>query len=122
MNIFRKISVKTAAAMTLGALVLGYAAAPATAATLFTATMPDISQVTAQITRQVTKQIGEQIAAELKATFAQLASAPRPVRGARTASVFITESNAVVVEATRLPRLDSVAGAESVESSARASL
>jgi hypothetical protein len=118
MNIFRKISVKTAAAMTLGALVLGYAAAPATAATPFTAALPDISHVTAQ----VTKQIGEQIAAELKATFAQLAGAPRPVRGARAASVFITESNAVVVEATRLPRLDSVAGAESIESSARASL
>jgi len=118
MNTFSKILAKAAAAMTLGTLVLGYAVAPAAAATPFSVALPDISQVTAQIT----KQIGEQIASELKATFAQLASAPRPVHGARAASVFITESNAVVVEATRLPRLDSVADADSVESSARASL
>jgi hypothetical protein len=122
MNTFRKISVKTVAAMTLGALVLGYTAASATAATPFTAALPDITQVAAQLASQMAKQIGEQISAELKATFAQLASAPRPVRGARAASVFITESNAVVVEATRLPRLDSVADADRVESSARASL
>ena len=118
MNTFRKISVKAVAAMTFGALVFGYAGAPATAAAPFSVAFPDISQVTAQLT----KQLGEQVASELKATFAQLASAPRPVHGARAASVFITESNAVVVEATRLPRLDSVADTDSVESSARASL
>jgi hypothetical protein len=85
--------------------------------------VPEISSAVAAKTARITRQIGEQIASEIKETFAQMLSAPRPVRSARTASVFIIESNAVLVEATRLPPLDtSVAGMDSAKSSIRAAL
>ncbi|HEY4368169.1 MAG TPA: hypothetical protein VGN07_13130 [Steroidobacteraceae bacterium] len=112
MNTFKKIRVEVMAAVSLGVLALGSVAAPAQAATPFALATEQLSLATAQATTQATSQIAGQIAAELKATFAQLANEPRPARGARTASVFITETNAIVVEATRLPRVDSLAATE----------
>jgi hypothetical protein len=123
MNTFKKIRVEVAAAVSLGLLAVGYAAAPAQASPDFGVSVPEISSAVAAKTARITRQIGEQIASEIKETFAQMLSAPRPVRSARTASVFIIESNAVLVEATRLPPLDtSVAGMDSAKSSIRAAL
>jgi hypothetical protein len=128
MNIFKKIRVEVAAAVSLGVLALGYVAAPAQASNEFGFSVPEISSAVAAKTARITRQIGEQVASEIKETFAQMMSAPRLVRSARTASVFITESNAVLVEATRLPPLDTAVadvdttGVDTAKSSIRAAL
>lgn len=89
----------------------GSFAAPAQAATPFALSMPGISVLT--------NQVGEQIAAALKAQLAEAIAAPRLQRSAHTASVIITESNAVVVEATRLPPASALAEADEANRTAR---
>lgn len=102
MNTLKKLAMNGAFAM----VAAGSLVAPAQAGAPFTLLMPEISQLTAQV--------GARIAAELKSELAQALAAPRASRSTRTASVIITESNAVTVEATRLPPVDSLAQADDV--------
>lgn len=102
MNTFKKIIVDVAVAVSMGILALGYTVAPAHAEGSSGPALPEMSSLTAQVSNR----IEAQVATELKATFAQLASASRPARSARPESVVITESNAVLVVASRLPPLD----------------
>lgn len=85
--------------------------APAQAGAPFALMMPEVSQLTAQV--------GARIAAELKAELVQALAAPRASRSTRTASVIITESNAVTVEATRLPPVDALAQADETSRTTR---
>jgi hypothetical protein len=118
MNTFKKIFVDVAVAVSVGMLALGYAVAPANAEGSSGLALPEMASLTAQVSNR----IGEQVATELKATFAQLVSAPRPARSVRPESVIITESNAVLVVATRLPPLDAVADASVVKLTLSAAL
>ena len=118
MNTFKKIFVDVAVAVSMGVLALGYTMAPAHAEGSSGMALPEMSSLTAQVSSRV----ADQVATELKATFAQLASAPRPARSVRPESVIITESNAVLVVATRLPPLDAVADASAVKPTLRAAL
>jgi hypothetical protein len=103
----RKLSISAVFAVAAAGMV----AAPAQAGESLVTLMPDISELTSRV--------GEQIAAQLKTQLAQIAVAPRLQRLARNASVVITESNAIVVEATRLPPLDALAEADEANRTAR---
>lgn len=84
---------------------------PAQGGAPFVLLLPEISTLTAQV--------GERIAEQLKIQMAQTVAAPRLQRSARTASVTITESNAIVVEATRLPPVDALANADEAQRTTR---
>lgn len=98
MNILKKITV-----FGLFGILAAGSIASAQANPSLTVLLPQISALTAKI--------GEHIAVELKSQLAQAVAAPRAQRSARAASVVITESAAVVVEATRLPSADALADA-----------
>lgn len=100
MNILKKLTMGGLFA-TLATVCL---AAPVQARAPFALLMPELSALTSQV--------GERIAVELKTQLVEAVAAPRALRRVRTASVVITESNAIVVEATRLPPIDALAQAD----------
>lgn len=97
MNTLKKLAVSGLFAI----VAAGSLVAPAQAGAPFTVLTPEVAQLTAQV--------GARIAAELRAELARALAAPRASRSTRTASVIITESNAITVEATRLPPVDALA-------------
>lgn len=104
MNILKKLTMGGLFA-TLATVCL---AAPVQARAPFALLMPELSALTSQVGAQ----IGERIAVELETQLVEAVAAPRALRRVRTASVVITESNAIVVEATRLPPIDALAQAD----------
>lgn len=102
MNILKKLAAGGLFAM----LAAGSSTMSAHAGVPLTLLLPEVSVLTARV--------GEGIAEQLRAQLVQAVAAPRVARSARTASVVITESNAVVVEATRLPPVDALADADEV--------
>lgn len=96
MNTLKKLPV----GVILGVLALA-ATGPARAAEVFGFELPDLSAITVEI--------GKTIAADVKAQLHAALKAPRAVRVRKSPSVSIIEADAmVVVEAARLPALDTM--------------